>query len=110
MPSFYAQYLEERTDDLIVETDFGFATYRYLDNHQVYIVDIFIVPDKRRGHLASAIADIIVEAAKARGCTELLGSVVPSAKNSDVSIKALLGYGLKPIGIKDSMVIFKKEI
>jgi ribosomal protein S18 acetylase RimI-like enzyme len=108
--SLYADYLKERTDDQIVETDYGFATYRFLDEKQVYIVDIYIVPEKRRHYLASAIADIIVERAKAKGCVEVFGSVVPSAKNSDVSMKALLGYGMKPIAIKEAMVIFKKDI
>ncbi len=110
--SMHSEYLKEHHGDEVVEIeDCGFATYRYLnDRKSVYIVDIYVRPDFRKSNLASMMADQIVEKAKKEGATELLGSVVPTAKNSTDSLKVLLAYGmnLKSSGI--DLIIFSKEI
>lgn len=108
--SLYASYLRERTNDEIIENDYGFASYRFLDGNKVYIIDIYISPEMRKAGAASALADSIVEMAKNRGCVELIGSVVPSAKNSADSMRVLLAYGMTPYGIEGNMVLFKKDI
>jgi len=109
--SQYADYLKERSNDLIIEGPEGFATYRYLDNKKtVYIVDIYTVPDFRQKGQASWLADAIVKEAKDRGCTELIGSVVPSMKNSTASLKVLLGYGMSLASAASDFILFRKEI
>jgi ribosomal protein S18 acetylase RimI-like enzyme len=108
--SLYADYLKERTDDQILETEFGFATYRFLDEKTVYIVDIYVMPECRRGTHASAMADNIVRASKLKGCTKLLGTVVPSAKGSTTSLKVLLGYGMKLKSCSNDCIVFEKDI
>jgi GNAT superfamily N-acetyltransferase len=108
--SFYANYLREKTNDEILETDKGFATYRFLNEKQVYIVDLYILPDFRQTKAASAIADHIVGVAKSRGCTELIGTVVPSTKNSTDSLRVLLGYGMKLDSSTNDLIVFKKDL
>ena len=111
MGSLYAQYLREKTNDHIFENEHGFATYRYLnDNKTVYIVDIFVIPEFRKDGMASAIADIIVSDAKKVGCVELIGTVVPSAKNSTDSVKVLLAYGMTLLSSSQDLVVFRKDI
>lgn len=110
MDSLYSQYLTERTDTLIDEYDYGFITYRYLSETQVYIVDIYVVPDIRENRCASKMADAVVEKAKKKGCKELVGTVVPSTKNSTISLKVLLGYGMKLDSASHDLIVFKKEI
>ena len=42
--SLYANYLREKSFDEILETDKGFATYRFLDERKtVYIVDLYVL-------------------------------------------------------------------
>jgi GNAT superfamily N-acetyltransferase len=106
----YANYLRERTHDEIIETDTGFATYRFLNEKQVYIVDIFVLPEHRKLNDASAMADSICKLAKERGCNELVGSVVPSTKNSTTSLKVLLGYGMRLDSAANDLIVFKKEL
>ncbi len=106
--SLYSKYLRERTNDQIIDKQYGFATYRYVDK-SVYIVDIFVDPDFRNTHLATEMADEIVKEAKEKGCTELLGSVVPSTKNSTISLKVLLGYGMTLHAASNDFIVFKKE-
>jgi hypothetical protein len=111
MGSHYAQYIAERTHDHIMESDIGFATYRYLDDGKtVYIIDIYISPLYRRGHEASLLANKIVDEAKAKGCTKVVGSVVPSMKNSTTSLKVLLGYGMTLACSTNDLIMFSKEI
>lgn len=110
MSSMYARYLLEKTQDLILETDKGFATYRYVDPKTVYIIDIYVLPDFRNTNVASAMADSIVEEGRKKGCTNLLGSIVPSNKNSVASFKVLLAYGMSLESSSTDFILFKKEI
>lgn len=110
MSSLYADYLLERTHDLILETSEGFATYRFLNEKQVYIIDIFVLPVFRKSRIASHIADEIVKIAKEKGCTELIGTVCPSAKGSNASLRVLWGYGFVLDSADKDLIIMKKEI
>lgn len=108
--SMWANYLTEKTTDQILETDKGFATYRYLeDRNAVYIVDLYVLPDFRKTNTASDIADNIVEMARKKGCNKLLGSVVPSNKNSTTSLKVLLAYGMLLESASNDFIVFRKD-
>lgn len=107
--SFYADYLRENTRDHIIETKQGFASFRYVDQ-AVYILDIYIVPSFRKKKEASHLADEICKIAKQKGCVKLIGSIVPSNKNSTISLKVLLGYGMKLVSSINDMIFFEKEI
>lgn len=109
--SLYANYLMERTEDRIVECETGFATYRYLnDGKTVYIVDIYTVPDARGEGHATLLAEHISIEARKQGATELLGTVVPSAKGSTASLRVLLAYGMKLKSASDNLIIMRKDL
>lgn len=108
--SLYAQYVAERTGDHVLETEHGFALYRYISENRVYIVDIYVEPLFRKSGLASEMADQIAAEAKAKGCTEMIGSVVPSTKGSTTSLKVLLGYGFELLSSTNDIIFFKKEL
>lgn len=109
--SHYAKYLQEKTDDKIIENQSGFVTYRYLnDGQSVYIVDIYIIPEERRKMKATLFADLIAKEAKSKGAKEMLGTVVPSNKNSTASLKVLLSYGFELKSSSNDLIIFRKDI
>lgn len=108
--SLYPDYIKERLGNEILETDKGFAIYRFTDEKTVYIVDIYVKPEHRRHGVASDIADHIEELARGRGCTSMLGSVVASANGSTDSIRVLLAYGMKVISSGQDFILFRKEI
>jgi GNAT superfamily N-acetyltransferase len=110
MQSLYAKYLIERTHDHIIETDQGFATYRYLNRDQVYIIDIYVLPEFRKMGTASKFADKICEIAKTAGCTELIGSVITTCKGALDSIAVLQAYGMKIDTANNNTIIFRKGI
>lgn len=108
--SLYADYVQELMGNHVVESPDGFATYRFTDEHTVYIMDIYIVPSARNRGLSKDVADQIVEIAKKRGCTRLLGSVIPSAKGSTESVKVLLAYGMVLDSSTTDFIVFRKDI
>lgn len=109
--SLYADYLHERTTDSIIEGPSGFATYRYInDGKSVYIIDIYTVPAERKKGAAAQLADLVAKEAKGRGCTEMLGTVVPYTNGSTISMKVLLGYGFELASAEQNLIIFRKDI
>jgi predicted GNAT family acetyltransferase len=108
--SLFAEYLTERTNRHIIEAEFGFATYTYTDNQTVYIEDLYVIPEQRKSGLASKLTNDIIDLAKAKGCTRLLGSVVPSSKTSTDSMKAFLAFGMKLDSSTNDFVVLSKEI
>ncbi len=109
--SLYADYLRERTNDEIVETDYGFATYRYVEEGRaVYLVDIYVTPEARKQGLASKLADQIAETAKKCGCTSMIGTVQPSMKGSAQSLEVLISYGMRLQSSLNDAIIMRKDL
>lgn len=111
--SLYAKYIKERLNDEIIETEYGFATFRYIDKHNsraVYIVDIYILPEYRKSGTASRLADRIAAIAISQGCNEMIGTVLTSAKTATDSIKVLLAYGMTLKSTTNEALIFGKSI
>jgi len=108
--SLFKDYILERTEKQVLETDTGFAVYSYPDETTVYIEDIYIDKTHRQSHYASQLANNIIELAKLRGCTKMIGTVVPSAKNSTISLKVLLGYGMELKSAGPDLIVMGKDI
>ena len=108
--SLYAQYLKERTNRGILETEDGFATFEYVNDDIIYIVDLFVIPEKRKERIASKLADVIVEEAVKAGKKFLLGSVDATAKGAETSMKVLEAYGMKVYKVAEPMIFYIKNI
>jgi GNAT superfamily N-acetyltransferase len=109
--SHYKEYLLEKTNDKIMETEIGFATYRSLnDGKTIYIIDIYVVPEYRKTGVAGEMADLILAKEKPSGCVELLGTVIPSNKNSTASLSVLMAYGMKLHSASNDLIVFRKDV
>lgn len=109
-PSLYGQYIKERCGRGILETKDGFATFEYPTNEIVYIIDLYISPNKRKSHVATSLADKIVEQAIKDGRKYLLGSVDVTANGAEASCKVLEAYGMKVHKIAEPMIFYIKQI
>ena len=107
--SLYGQYIAERENKSIIETDKGFVTF-YPMNGGLYLEDIYVIPEERHSREASKLADQVAEIALEKGLTKLYGSVVPSANNSTASLRVLLGYGFKLDSCTNNFILFRKEL
>lgn len=105
----YAQYLKEREGLELLETEYGFATYK-IRPWDCYIQDIYVLPEFRKSGVAAGIADTIALLAKAQGIKMLVGSVDQRAPSADTSSKVLLGYGMRPYSKEGHMTYYCKEI
>ena len=86
------------------------STYSFPNALTVYILDIYVLPEHRKGHIASKLADDICDLAKTKGCNRLLGSVMLNANKVNDSIAVLEAYGMKVCSITDETVFFEKEL
>ena len=107
--SLYKQYVEELTEDFILETEKGFLTYSIQPEH-VYLKDIYVLPEYRRAQEAWKMIDEVVAIAKEKGIKRLLGSVIPTNKDATVSMKAHLAYGFKIDSCAVNFILMSKEI
>lgn len=108
--SLYGDYIKEAKRDEIIETEYGFATYRYIAPDSVYIIDIYVVPEFRRSKKTGALVDMVVESAKSRGCKKLIGTVVTAAVGSTVSLRLLLSHGMHLVSSNNEFIVFEKDI
>jgi GNAT superfamily N-acetyltransferase len=108
--SLYADYLKEREDKDIIESDKGFATFKTFDNGECYLQDIYVIPSERKSGLATEMTNKIVAIAKERGCSLLVGSVCVDDKNATRNMKVFLAYGMEIYRNVGTMVFLKKDI
>ncbi len=109
MASLYAEYIKERLNGHMYETEQGFASY-FIKNDMCLIEDIYVKPEFRRLGLAVEFGNKIEGIAREHGCKWLMGKVVPSAKNSTVSLQGMLAAGYQLASSSHDLIIFKKEI
>ena len=109
MESLYAKYIQEREDGLIVENDFGFATYKIISDG-VYIQDIYVLPDKRKSGVAKALADQVCLIAKEKNLKLVFGSVDVRANHATDSMKVLIAYGMSVHSVAGNLIYFSKSI
>lgn len=108
--SLYKEYIKEREDKDIIESDSGFATYKIFNNGECYLQDIYVVPNKRKSGLASEMADQVVDIAKENGCHTLLGSVCVDGNEPTRNLKVFLNYGMQVQKIIGNMIFLTKNI
>lgn len=106
----FKQYLEERTPGKsLIYDDFGFATY-IICNDEVYIEDLYVVPEFRKEKKASEYADKIAEIARSLKCKYMTGTVDTKAVGANDSTKILFAYGFKMHSAKDNVIYFIKDL
>ena len=110
--SLYASYVKERTNKQIIETDYGFVTYYYLDNEikGLMIEDLYIHPEHRLSGKGKQLVDSLVAEARLLGHTKCYSSICPYAKQATESIKANIAWGLKLHSINNNLIFLCKDI
>lgn len=107
--SLLSDYHKEQGLRHVIESESGFVIYQFL-GEECYILDAYVVPDKRRTGLCFQMADQVAEHAKSRGCKYLTASAIPQANNPTRSIQTFISYGMKLIRAESTAIYFGKEI
>ena len=96
MVSNYGKYVKEREGKEIIEGDWGFATY-LLEKDLLYVVDVYVVPEKRRKGLAKSIFNKLEIEAKNKNKSHIATSLDTTTNNWEVTMQGLIkhGYGMR---------------
>lgn len=105
----YSEYLKELGAKFLFKNDKGFVIYSFTEDN-LYVEEIYILPEYRGKKEFSKIADSIIAIAKQKECKKLLGSVVPSINNSSRNVSIMLAYGFKIISASNNFIVFEKEV
>ncbi len=108
--SLYADYIKEREDKEIVESDLGFATFKTFPNGECYLQDLYVAPQMRKSGLATTMTNQIVQIAKERGCHTLVGSVCTDDNNATRNMKVFLSYGMQIQRVVGNIILLNKSI
>lgn len=108
--SLYANYVRERENQNIIETEKGFATYELKENGDCYLRDIYVLPEFRKDGIARTMSEQVEQVAIEKGCVRMVGSVCIDTNNSTESLKAILAVGYKLFSIQGNMIFLVKEI
>lgn len=108
--SLYAQYLKERGSYGIVECKEGFATFDYVSEDVVYLIDVYVIPEKRKSKIATNLVNEISKEAKKSGHKIMLTSADTRANGIETAIKAIEAYGFKLFKAEEPMLFFSKDI
>lgn len=108
--SLYQDYIKEREDKDIVESDKGFATFSIYPNKECYLQDIYVIPEHRKSGYATEMTDQVVAIAREKGCNTLVGSVCTEDKNATRNMKIFLAYGMQIYKTAGIMIFLHKNI
>jgi ribosomal protein S18 acetylase RimI-like enzyme len=108
--SLYGNYIRERENMGIVESDKGFATYCFYDNGECYLKDLYVTPEFRKTHVATEMADEVCRIAMDANCHTLLGSVDVNDKNVTRNLKIFLGYGMEVYKTVGTLIFLRKGL
>jgi predicted GNAT family acetyltransferase len=71
----FEDYFKELKNLDVYKTEYGFVLYRIQNDDQLYIRDIYVKPEHRKGGVAARMADEVAIMAKEQGCTLMIGDV-----------------------------------
>lgn len=108
MLSLYGQYLKERENKEIIESETGYATYYFVDD-AVYLENIFVTKEHRRKGETFVLSAKIIEIAKAKGCKKMYGTVCPTAPGANVSLTQLLNHGFVLDSAANNIVVIRRD-
>ena len=107
--SLYGKYIKERENTDIIENEFGFATYKVLEDC-LYVIDIYVLPEHRRSKKAHDLMDTAYNIAKELGKKWVLGSVCLDANGREASLMSAFYWGMTISHYDGNMIYLKKEV
>lgn len=105
----YKRYLLERENTHLYAEDDCFITYEFCDGY-VYIVDMYVVPEKRNAGTCRRISEVVEAIAKERGYSNVVGTVCTSTNNWEQSLAVIKRGGYNEYERQGDMIYLVKKI
>jgi L-amino acid N-acyltransferase YncA len=106
MKSHWARYKEERTNAIVIEDEYGFASACELDDW-FYIENVYVVPEKRLENNGTKYIAKLIDIAQELGYKKVLGSVCVGTKGATSNLHRMLSIGFELAWNKGNMIYIK---
>jgi predicted GNAT superfamily acetyltransferase len=104
-----AEYLKETKGVELFQEEHGFILFK-LNFPIIYIRDVYVVPEHRRGRVAFSMFDKLLGAAKEQGFTRVMSDIMPSDTTATEAMKMNLKYGMKIVKANDDEIILAMDL
>lgn len=99
----------------MLETPHGFLTYGFncvpgVSFPHIFIEDLYVVPDMRKSHIATTMADRVAGIAKERGIIKMIGAVRLGRDGADTRLEVLKRYGMRLLAAQDQIIFVIKDL
>ena len=109
-PTLWSQYFKELTGTGTLEYEYGFVSYKALENGVFHIEHVYIAPEHRSsGKLLEMLEDVKAVAIDL-GCSVLMTSVDLRTNTCGSSLGMQLHIGFIPYMAKDDMIWLKMNV
>jgi len=107
--SLWSAYVKERLGHEVVETGWGFVSYK-ITGGVCEMFDIYVVPEERRGRRAWTLVDEVAATARQQQCKALVGYVWPGLPGAESSLSAHLAYGFRLHSTESGKIVMMKDL
>lgn len=107
--TLYAKLIAERANGKVIEDEFGFLTYR-CDGSECFLIDIYVVPEKRSSGHGRSLIDRLVEAAKDSGAFIISSNVYLSDPGATNTLLAAIMVGFRVASANAGVLFLTKEV
>lgn len=115
--SLYSDYIFEKAGAETIEEEGGFITFLDTTLHPnlevegiFYLQEIYVAPEYRESGLAAKLTNQVIQIAKDRGYTQVVGTVCNVYKKFERNVAIIQQMGFKPLYQNGTIVVFTKEI
>lgn len=105
----WLEYRVETHGHEVVEDDNGFVLFD-VNTDELYIADMYVVPEARGTGVARAYLDTLEEEAKDNACRFLTCTVDMQNRVKEKSIAVILGLGFRLVDSNPQRLLFYREV
>ncbi len=113
LDSMIADYKLEFEDVHTIFNKAGFANYKFENEHEIYVQEVYVKPAFRGNKEAATLTDnCIIHAQELKGnaIKNVYTTVAIGGNTIDLSIRAITAYGFKILKADSKLIYFYKEI
>lgn len=109
MSSLYAKYIREREGKEIIETEWGFVTYKIIGK-EIYLADMYLTHEERNLGLASGLVKMLIDIGIKNECEVLTANVHLADKNANDTLSKALHLGFELAGANNGVILIAKKL
>lgn len=106
----YFNYIAERQDRMHLTSESGFALFDLSASGELYIADLYVVPEKRGSGALEKLINGLVQIGRQYRMEIITGRIYPGVKGADRTLAAAQKVGFRLHSAEAGCIIIKKII